>query len=74
MWCCKVSTKIQAAAIEFNTMHDREAPVVELQGMARFDAGDDVYCTPVSGDALTKVRKLGDTWAHVLMKGWEEQR
>lgn len=47
-------TKLQAAAIEFNTLHDYAAPVAELQGMARFDTRDDLYCTPVSGDMLAK--------------------
>lgn len=49
-----MTTNLQAAAIEFNTLHDYNAPVTELQGMARFDIGDDLYCTPVSGDMLAK--------------------
>lgn len=66
-------TKLQAAAIEFNTLHDHEAPVVELQGMARFDSGDDLYCTPVSGDMLRKVRVVGVTWATVCANQWRER-
>lgn len=64
-------TKLQAAAIEFNTMHDFEAPVAELQGMAKFDTRDDLYCTPVSGDMLAKINKLGTRRAGVLAKQWE---
>lgn len=56
-------TKLYAAAIEFNTLHDHTAPIEELNQMARFDEGDGLYSTPVSGDALAKVRKLGITWA-----------
>lgn len=63
-------SRIYAASIEHNTILDHAAPVIELQDMTRFDAGDDVYCTPVSGDALMKVRKLGTVWATALMLGW----
>lgn len=70
-----MTTTLQAAAIEFNTLHDYEAPISELQGMARFDTGDYLYCTPVSGDVLLKVRKLGDTWATVLLESlWSETK
>lgn len=69
-----MTTTLQAAAIEFNTLHDYAAPVAELQGMARFDEGDDLYCTPVSGDMLRKVRMLGVTWATVCANKWSETK
>ena len=67
-----MTTTLQAAAIEFNTLHDYAAPVAELHGMALFDEGDDLYCTPVSGDVLAKVRKLGTTKTTAHLNGWEQ--
>lgn len=69
-----MTTALQAAAIEFNTLHDFEALVAELQGMAKFDTSDDLYCTPVSGDMLRKIRMLGVTWATVLANKWSETK
>lgn len=49
---------LYALAIELNTVADHKASVDEL---ARLNTrmGDDMFATPVSGDALCKVRKVG---------------
>lgn len=68
-----MSDLVYAAAIDHNTIHDHDAPVSELQSMARFGAHDDLYVAPVSGDALAKVRKLGTVWATACLLGWSAQ-
>lgn len=65
-----MSTRIYAASIEHNTLNDADAPVTDLQVMAKFDDGDGLYATPVSGDALTRLKKLGRATAKAQLLGW----